>query len=150
VFSDPLGGPITHLEPADRDRPVRDAISVLPWLAPDRLKRTAIELPASESKATLRAMRSLLFGAALGLALAACSDGSRGDGRVGEACQEADDCRHGLCVGGVAGDAPVCTVSCASTDECPRGWACSGLTGDNVLVCTQGAPTPFGVGAREE
>ncbi|GAB5548231.1 MAG: hypothetical protein SangKO_079910 [Sandaracinaceae bacterium] len=98
----------------------------------------------------LRAMRSLALGLVWVALCFGCSDGSRGDGRTGESCQEADDCRHGLCVAGVAGDAPVCTISCASTDECPRGWACSGLTSDNVLICTQGAPTPFGVGAREE
>lgn len=87
-----------------------------------------------------------LLGLALSLATAC---GGRGDKGVGEACGDADECRHGLCVEGVAGPDAVCTRSCAATSECPRGWSCSGVTGDNVLVCTRGAPTPFGVGARE-
>ncbi|MCB9591248.1 MAG: hypothetical protein H6719_00835 [Sandaracinaceae bacterium] len=86
--------------------------------------------------------------AALGFVLGACSGGPRNK-PLGAACGDADECQHGLCVQGVAGDGPVCTQSCATSSECPRGWACSGVTGDNVLVCTRGAPTPFGIGANE-
>ena len=85
---------------------------------------------------------------ALTVSLVACGGGRRDKG-MGEPCGDADECRHALCVGGVAGDAPVCTRSCATATDCPRGWACSGVTGDNVLVCTRGAPTPFGIGANE-
>lgn len=89
-----------------------------------------------------------LFALAL-LGLTACSGGGARNKGMGEACGDADECRHGLCVEGVAGDDAVCTRSCASGADCPRGWACSGVTGDNVLVCTRGAPTPFGIGANE-
>lgn len=68
---------------------------------------------------------------------------------MGEPCASNAECQEGVCVGGVRGDAPVCTRSCASTDQCPRGWACSGVTRGNLLVCSHGAPTPFGIGARE-
>lgn len=73
----------------------------------------------------------------------------RGTKRVGERCQSATECAGGYCVAGVRGESPVCTRSCAGTDECPQGWACSGVTDENVLVCSFGAPTPFGIGARE-
>lgn len=99
---------------------------------------------------TLRPMRRLLP-CLLALAwavLAACGSG-RGDKAMGEPCGANDECREGVCVGGVRGDDPVCTRSCATTSECPRGWACSGVTQGNVLVCSHGAPTPFGIGARE-
>lgn len=87
---------------------------------------------------------------ALGLAaLALGCGGERGDGRMGEACTSNEQCRRGICVAGASGDQGACTKSCASTEECPRGWSCSGVTQDNVLVCSQGAPTPFGIGARE-
>ena len=87
---------------------------------------------------------------ALGLALAAgCGQAERGDVAIGEPCGDASECRDGYCVAGIAGEDPTCTRSCGSTDECPRGWACSGVTQDNVLICTRGAPTPFGIGARE-
>lgn len=88
---------------------------------------------------------------ALGLALAgACGEEeTRGELPDGETCARGADCRHGYCVGGAAGEDPVCTRSCGATSDCPRGWACSGVTEENVLVCTRGAPTPFGVGARE-
>lgn len=85
----------------------------------------------------------VLFAAAFG-----CGT-ERGDKRTGDPCGDAHECRRGLCVEGVSGDEAVCTRSCASSDECPRGWACSGVTADNVLVCSQGAPTPFGIGANE-
>ncbi len=74
---------------------------------------------------------------------------SRGNKPSGESCGSAEECRHGLCVAGIAGDDPVCTQSCAAAADCPRGWACSGVTEENVLVCTRGAPTPFGVGAND-
>lgn len=78
-----------------------------------------------------------------------CGAEERGNKQMGERCADTQECSRGLCVGGVSGDAPVCTRSCASTEDCPRGWACSGVTEDNVLVCSFGAPTPFGIGARE-
>lgn len=85
------------------------------------------------------------------VALLSCGScgAERGDKPVGARCSAPEECAHGLCVAGVRGEEPVCTRSCASTRECPRGWACSGVTGDNVLVCAYGAPTPFGIGARE-
>lgn len=88
----------------------------------------------------------LALAATAAMALAACSDGSRGNKRVGERCSENDECRHGLCVTGVAGPEGVCTRSCAASTECPRGWSCSGATQDNVVICTRGAATPFGDG----
>ncbi len=94
-------------------------------------------------------MRSLAALPLFGLLLCLGCGAERGDKPVGEPCGGDGECRHGLCVGGVRGDDPVCTRSCASTDDCPRGWACSGVTQSNVLVCSYGAPTPFGVGARE-
>lgn len=95
----------------------------------------------------MRSLRLALPLVALGLVLA-CSGGSR-DKRMGERCASNDECQHGLCIAGVSGDEGACTKSCGSTDECPRGWACSGVTDQNVLVCARGAPTPFGIGARE-
>jgi hypothetical protein len=95
-------------------------------------------------------MRSLLGWLALaGLSLACGCGEARGEKRMGEACASNAECSEGVCVGGVRGDDPVCTRSCANTEECPRGWACSGVTQGNVLVCSYGAPTPFGIGARE-
>ena len=73
----------------------------------------------------------------------------RGDKPTGEPCGDANECRHGLCVAGIAGDEPVCTHSCAAAADCPRGWACSGVTEENVLVCTRGASNPFGNGANQ-
>ena len=90
---------------------------------------------------------ALVIGLLAGLA-AGCGS-QRGDKAMGESCGDANECRHGLCVEGVAGDHSVCTRSCRATSECPRGWACSGVTEGNVLVCTQGSPTPFGFGTRE-
>jgi len=80
------------------------------------------------------------------LALAGCGDDGQGGGdrTIGQTCNGDDACRTGLCVGGVAGDEPVCTRSCAGDEECPEGWSCSGVTGDQVLVCRKGAATPFG------
>lgn len=75
--------------------------------------------------------------------LAAC--GGRGERRFGERCSSDNECQHGLCVGGVHGDAPVCTLSCAATSDCPSGWSCHGVTQGNVLVCAAGASTPFGM-----
>ncbi len=95
-------------------------------------------------------MRALRIGLPLAwLTLALACGGGHGDKRTGEPCSSNDECRHGLCIGGVDGEEATCTRSCANTAECPRGWSCSGVTQDNVLVCTHGAPTPFGVGARE-
>jgi len=74
--------------------------------------------------------------------------GGRGDAAFGAACQQDQDCTHGLCVGGVHGDGPVCTKSCATGTDCPRGWSCSGVTQSNVLVCSHGAATPFGDGSQ--
>ena len=73
----------------------------------------------------------------------------RGDKQLGDPCGDPHECRHGLCVEGVSGPEPVCTRSCAGARDCPRGWACGGVTQDNVLICTRGAPTPFGIGANE-
>lgn len=75
--------------------------------------------------------------------LVAC--GGRGERRFGEACHSDTECQHGLCVAGVQGDGPVCTVSCAGSSECPQGWSCHGVTQGNVLVCAAGASTPFGM-----
>jgi hypothetical protein len=84
-------------------------------------------------------MRPLL---ALAFFLAAC--GGRGERRFGEHCASDSECQHGLCVAGVGGDGPVCTVSCGGQGDCPEGWSCHGVTQNNVLVCAQGASTPFG------
>ena len=84
----------------------------------------------------------------LALGFAGCSGGG-GTKAMGEPCGDARECEHGLCVSGASGEDPVCTRSCASTEDCPRGWSCSGVTQDNVLICSEGAPTPFGIGARE-
>ena len=81
--------------------------------------------------------------------LGGCGPPDRGTKRTGDPCGADLECAHGMCVGGVAGPAPACTVSCGSTEDCPRGWSCSGVTGDRVLVCARGHSTPFGVGARE-
>lgn len=87
---------------------------------------------------------------ALALVLfAGCGSQERGDKRAGDPCGDAQECRHGLCVAGVAGEDPVCTRSCGSAADCPRGWSCGGVTEDNILICTQGAGNPLGVGARE-
>lgn len=93
--------------------------------------------------------RVLAATAMAALLLLGCGAGGRGDGATGDSCSRDSDCAHGLCVAGVAGDEPACTVSCAETDDCPRGWACSAVTQRNVLVCQRGAPTPFGIGANE-
>ena len=84
-----------------------------------------------------------------GLLTVLASCGGRGDKTIGDPCASASECQEGLCVGGQAGEDPVCTVSCGRTEDCPRGWSCSGVTEGNVLVCSHGAPTPFGIGARE-
>lgn len=90
-----------------------------------------------------------LFVALAVAALGGCGEEPRGTKAMGEPCGDARECRHHLCVAGASGEDPVCTRSCGSTEECPRGWACSGVTSENVLICSRGAPTPFGVGARE-
>jgi hypothetical protein len=82
------------------------------------------------------------------LATAGCSGGSRGETRFGEPCADDRQCARGLCVSGVRGDAPVCTVSCASDAECPQGWSCHGVTQSNVLVCASGGSTPFDPSGR--
>jgi hypothetical protein len=84
---------------------------------------------------------------ALGLLLAA-GCGGRGEARFGQRCERDADCQRGLCVGGVAGDAPVCTTSCGGRNDCPGGWSCNGVTQANVVVCSKGAATPFGEGER--
>ncbi|MGF1466145.1 MAG: hypothetical protein ACFCGT_08415 [Sandaracinaceae bacterium] len=89
------------------------------------------------------------FVVALFVVAAGCGAPARGEGGIGEPCREDRDCARGYCVAGVKGDAPACTISCATTAECPSGWACSAVTQDQVLVCSQGAPTPFGIGANE-
>jgi hypothetical protein len=76
------------------------------------------------------------------LAALGCSS-SRGDVRFGERCRDDRECQRGLCVSGVRGDAPVCTVSCGSDDECPQGWTCHGVTQAMVLVCSHGGATPL-------
>lgn len=81
--------------------------------------------------------------------LTGCGEEPRGTKAMGEPCGDRRECRHGLCVAGPSGEDPMCTRSCGSTEDCPRGWSCSGVTGDHVLICSRGAPTPFGVGARE-
>ena len=85
-------------------------------------------------------MRAVLV---VSFVLAAC--GGRGERRFGEHCARDSDCQHGLCVAGVRGSQPVCTVSCGATSECPQGWSCHGVTQTNVLVCSSGASTPFGM-----
>lgn len=86
---------------------------------------------------------ALLALMALGTLLPACGGG---DARLGEPCESDDDCARGLCVGGVNGDRPACTRSCAGNEDCPHGWSCSGVTQNQVLVCSHGAATPFGDG----
>lgn len=81
--------------------------------------------------------------AALVLALLAGCSSARGDVEFGERCADDRACRRGLCVSGVHGDAPVCTISCAGDDQCPQGWSCHGVTQSNVLVCAFGGSTPF-------
>jgi len=92
-------------------------------------------------------LRALALAGAL---LVGCGgEPERGDKADGESCRSAAECEHGYCVADSSGQDPVCTRSCGATNDCPRGWACSGVTEDQVLVCTRGAPTPFGVGARQ-
>lgn len=79
---------------------------------------------------------------ALFLLAAGCSS-ARGNTQFGERCGDDRECQRGLCVSGVRGDAPVCTVSCAGDTECPQGWSCHGVTQANVLVCSHGGSTPF-------
>gem|GEM_PF-3559403 len=79
------------------------------------------------------------------LTIAGCG---RGEARFGQSCTSDSDCQRGLCVAGVAGDAPVCTTSCGSRADCPPDWACNGVTQANVVVCSRGASTPFGEGSR--
>jgi hypothetical protein len=87
-------------------------------------------------------MRALVLGLLFALLVPAC--GGRGERRFGERCESDNECQHGLCVGGVAGDAPVCTTSCARASDCPTGWSCTGVTQHQVLVCASGGSTPFG------
>ncbi len=75
------------------------------------------------------------------LLLAGCG---RGDARTGAPCSRDTDCAHGLCVAGVAGQEPACTISCMESEDCPEGWTCSGVTQRNVVVCARGSATPFG------
>lgn len=85
----------------------------------------------------LRPLSIVLF-----VASAACA-APRGDTQFGERCGDDRECQRGLCVSGVQGDAPVCTISCARDTECPQGWSCHGVTQSNVLVCASGGSTPF-------
>lgn len=78
------------------------------------------------------------------IAVAGCDDGAGGSRELGDRCERGEDCSSGLCVGGVDGDEPRCTRSCATELECPRGWSCSGVTENDILVCRKGAATPFG------
>ena len=67
-----------------------------------------------------------------------------GELSVGAACGADEQCESGLCIAGVAGDDPACTLSCAADAECPEGWSCSGVTARSVVVCRRGGATPFG------
>ena len=87
------------------------------------------------------ALLAFLLAAAAPL-LGACE--GRGDGAFGDRCDGDEACAEGLCVGGIDGEAPRCTRSCARTAECPEGWSCSGVTEAQVLVCKKGSATPFG------
>jgi len=94
-------------------------------------------------------MRGSTLGLLLTLTLGLLGCGGRGDARFGAPCGRDRDCAEGLCVAGVDGPDSVCTKSCGHTSDCPREWACSGVTQSNVLVCSHGSPTPFGIGANE-
>ncbi|AKF06477.1 hypothetical protein DB32_003626 [Sandaracinus amylolyticus] len=83
------------------------------------------------------------FLAVLVASLAVACSSARGDRRTGQRCADDRECQRGLCVAGVRGEEPVCTVSCASDGECPQGWTCHGVTQANVLVCASGGATPF-------
>jgi len=85
---------------------------------------------------------------AAALLLVGCNT-SRGELRTGDRCRDDRQCARGLCVAGVRGDAPVCTVSCAGDGECPRGWSCHGVTTQSVLVCAYGGSTPFDPTGRQ-
>ena len=126
---------------------------------PERFAKPSLALERSKSRvgvagdgsaAHARLMRPLAFALLLVASLVACGQG-RGDKRMGDACESDRECARGYCVSGVSGEGedPVCTRSCARTEDCPREWSCSAVTSDQVLVCTHGAPTPFGIGARE-
>lgn len=92
---------------------------------------------------------TLLRPALIALAvLAAGCAAPRGDTRFGERCAGDRECQRGLCVSGVHGDAPVCTISCARETDCPQGWSCHGVTQANVLVCAFGGATPFDPAAQ--
>ena len=106
---------------------------------------------APPSRAARCAPAALLAGGlgAVGLwALATAGCGGRGDVRFGKPCRADSDCQRGLCVAGVAGDAPVCTTSCGGRNDCPGGWSCNGVTQANIVVCSKGAATPFGEAER--
>lgn len=92
---------------------------------------------------TLRRPWAPAAAVALGLAASAAGCG-RGEARLGERCEVDRDCARGLCVDGVAGQHPACTVSCAENRDCPEGWSCSAVTQANVVVCARGSATPFG------
>ncbi len=79
----------------------------------------------------------------LALTLTGCEE-TPGETPFGEACEADGECASLLCVGGVAGPDGVCTRSCATNDECPEGWSCGAVTQRGVIVCRQGASTPFG------
>ena len=109
-------------------------------------KRTTHAGVRSDSRERLAAM--LLRRGAVLVAVFALVGCGRGEARFGQPCTTNSDCQRGLCVAGVAGEAPVCTTSCGSRADCPPEWACNGVTQANVVVCSRGASTPFGEGTR--
>ncbi len=80
---------------------------------------------------------------ALTLSVLGCKE-TPGEGQIGDHCDKDGDCASLLCVGGVAGDDTVCTQSCGGNEECPEDWSCGAVTQAGVVVCRQGASTPFG------
>ena len=99
--------------------------------------------PLAIGNPTLRGVRTFFLVLGL-LGVVACGSG-RGDKEMGEPCEADTECRHQLCVAGVAGPTGVCTRSCRpGGSECPESWFCSAATQSNVVVCSRQAATPFG------